>query len=51
MAAEELTSLRATLEALKKEGLILETNREINPKLELTAIQKLLDGGPPIIFN
>ena len=51
MAAEELRSLRSTLEALKKDGLVLETDREVNPKLEMTAIQKLLDGSPPIIFN
>jgi len=51
MPAEELKSLRSTLEALKKEGLVLETDREVNPKLEMTAIQKLLDGSPPIIFN
>jgi 4-hydroxy-3-polyprenylbenzoate decarboxylase len=51
MAAEELRCLRSTLEALKKEGLVLETDREVNPKLEMTAIQKLMDGGPPIIFN
>ncbi|HZD40568.1 MAG TPA: hypothetical protein VE131_07590, partial [Terriglobales bacterium] len=51
MSAEAARSLRATLEALKKEGLVLETDREVNPKCEMTAIQKLLDGGPPIIFN
>jgi len=51
MAAEAVRSLRAMLEALKKEGLVLETDREINPKLEMTAIQKRLDGGPPIVFN
>jgi len=51
MAAEAARSLRAMLEALKKDGLVLETDREINPKLEMTAIQKLLDGGPPIVFN
>ena len=51
MAAEAARSLRAVLEALKKDGLVLETDREINPKCEMTAIQKLLDGGPPIVFN
>ncbi len=51
MAAEAARSLRAMLEALKKEGLVLETDREINPKLEIAAIQKLLDGSPPIVFN
>jgi len=29
----------------------VETDKEVNPKLEMTAIQKLLDGGPPILFN
>lgn len=51
MAAEAARSLRAMLDALKKEGLVLETDREVNPKLEMTAIQKLLDGSPPIVFN
>lgn len=51
MGKEELKNLRSTLDWLKKEGLVLETDKEVNPKLEMTAIQKLLDGGPPIIFN
>lgn len=51
MAREEVRSLRSTLEWLKKEGLVLETDREVDPKLEMAAIQKRLDGGPPIVFN
>lgn len=51
MAAEAARNLRSMLEALKNDGLVLETDREINPKCEMTAIQKLLDGGPPIVFN
>jgi UbiD family decarboxylase len=51
MPKEEVRSLRAALDWLKKEGLVLETNKEVNPKLEMTAIQKLLDGSPPILFN
>jgi 4-hydroxy-3-polyprenylbenzoate decarboxylase len=51
MAREEVRSLRATLGWLKKEGLVLETDREVNPRLEVAAIQKSLDGGPPMIFN
>src|SRR3990172_6591091 len=51
MAKEELRSLRSTLETLKKEGWVLETDREVDPKLEVAAIQKRLDGGPPMIFN
>ena len=51
MANEHLRSLRSTLEWLKKEDLLLESDREIDPKCELTAIQKRLDGGPPMVFN
>jgi len=51
MANEHLRSLRSTLEWLKKENLLLESDHEINPKCEMTAIQKRLDGGPPMVFN
>lgn len=51
MEKGEMRSLRATLEWLKKEGLLLETDREVDPKLEVAAIQKRLDGGPAMLFN
>ena len=51
MGREEVRSLRATLEWLKKEGLVLETDREVDPKLQVATIQKCLDGSPPIVFN
>jgi len=51
MANEKARNLRSTLDWLRKEGLLLESQREINPKLELAAIQKRLDGGPPILFE
>ncbi len=51
MGSEGIRSLRSTLEWLKKEGLVLETDREVDPKLEMAAIQKRLDGGPPMVFN
>ncbi len=51
MPKEEIRSLRTALDWLKQQGLILETSKEVNPKLEMTAIQKLLDGSPPIVFN
>ncbi len=51
MAKEEIRSLRSTLEWLKMEGLLVETDREVNPKLEMAGIQKRLDGSPPILFN
>ncbi|MDP2269052.1 MAG: UbiD family decarboxylase, partial [Deltaproteobacteria bacterium] len=51
MDKEARKSLRSMLEALKKEGLILETDKEVDPNQELTGLQKQLDGGPPMLFN
>jgi 4-hydroxy-3-polyprenylbenzoate decarboxylase len=51
MGKDEARSLRSMLEWLKKEGSVLESDKEVDPKLEVAAIQKRLDGGPPIIFN
>jgi len=51
MANEHLRSLRSTLEWLKKDGLVLETDREVDPKCEMAALQKRMDGGPPMVFN
>ena len=48
MDKEARKSLRSLLNSLKKEGLVLETDKEVDPKLEMTALQKRLDGGPPI---
>ncbi|MCH8054967.1 MAG: UbiD family decarboxylase, partial [Deltaproteobacteria bacterium] len=49
--AKLFADLRYTLEWLKAEGDLVETDKEINPDLEITAIQKQLDGGCPILFN
>src|SRR5712691_11974026 len=49
--APDLTSLPATIDWLRNNGLLLETDVEINPDLELTGIQKGLDGSYPIVFN
>jgi UbiD family decarboxylase len=51
MDKEARKSLRSMLEALKKEGLILETDKEVDPNQEMTGLQKQLDGGPPMVFN
>ena len=51
MVREQIRSLGLALEWLKREGLVLESDREANPKLEVAAIQERLDGGPPILFN
>src|SRR5262249_24218700 len=48
---EDVTSLRAALEWLAAQGDVLETNVEVNPDLEVTGVQKHLDGGPILLFN
>ncbi len=50
-AAPDIRSLPATMDWLRAEGLLLETDVEVNPDLELTGIQKALDGSYPILFN
>ena len=48
---EECRDLRSSIEWMKKEGDIIVTDKEVDPNLELTGIQKKLDGGCPILFN
>lgn len=50
-STELIADLRGALQWLKSEGDLVETDREVNPDLEITAIQKQLDGGCPILFN
>jgi len=51
MSNEYLASLRTTIDYLRKENKLLETDVEVNPELEMTGIQKCFDGGLPILFN
>src|SRR5881409_4542213 len=48
---EALRSLPATIEWLRKEGLLMETDVEVDGDLQLTGIQKHFDGSYPILFN
>ncbi len=50
-STERITSLRAMLEWLKSKGDLIETDKEINPDLEIISVQKQLDGGCPVLFN
>jgi len=43
--------LRSTIEWLRSEGLLLETDVEVDPDLEITGVQKHLDGSLPILFE
>src|SRR5207302_966293 len=48
---EATRDLRHAIEWLKSEGDLIETDKEVDPDLEITGIQKQLDGGCPILFN
>ncbi|MBW1999323.1 MAG: UbiD family decarboxylase, partial [Deltaproteobacteria bacterium] len=48
---ESLKDLRSTLNWLKSEDLLLETDVEVDGDLEVTGIQKHLDGSIPVLFN
>jgi len=49
--AGHLQDLRGTLEWLKAQGDLIETDKEVDPDLEVTGLQKLMDGGNPVLFN
>jgi gallate decarboxylase subunit C len=48
---EVLRSLGASLAWLRQEGLLLETDVEVDPDLEITGVQKHLDGTIPLLFH
>ncbi len=47
----DTTNLRGTLDFLRSEGDLIETEKEVDPDLEITGLQKHLDGGPVMLFN
>src|SRR5712691_13368735 len=48
---DALRSLEATIEWLRREGLLMETDTPVSGDLQLTGIQKHFDGSYPILFN
>src|SRR5438270_3174876 len=48
---KDVTSLRSALEWLDTQGDVLRTDVEVDPDLEITGVQKHLDGGPVLLFN
>src|SRR5216683_4552807 len=48
---KDVTSLRSALEWLDTQGDVLMTDVEVDPDLEITGVQKHLDGGPVVLFN
>src|SRR5680860_758437 len=51
MSKKNTRDLRQALEWLESEGDAIVTDQEVDPDLEITGIQKLMDGGCPILFN
>jgi len=51
MVSPKIKDLRGTIEWLKSEGDLVECDKETDPNLEITALQKHFDGGCPILFN
>src|SRR5882672_631076 len=50
-AAHPAHDLRTALEWLRAQGDLIETDREVDPDLEVTGLQKHMDGGCPVLFN
>src|SRR5258708_3922672 len=48
---DDIRSLPATVEWLRREGLLLETDVVVDGDLELTGVQKHFDGSYPVLFN
>ena len=49
--SDALRSPRASLDWMREEGLLLETEVEVDPDLEITGVQKHLDGTVPLLFH
>src|SRR6266566_111775 len=48
---KDISSLRSTLEYLEAAGELVTTDVEVDPHLEVAAIQKRFDGGAALLFN
>jgi len=48
---DDIRSLPATIEWLRHQGLLLETDVEASGDLDLTGVQKHFDGSFPVLFN
>src|ERR1700756_5034377 len=43
--------LRTALDWLRSQGDLIETDKEVDPDLEVTGLQKHMDGGCPVLFH
>lgn len=51
MSDLDVTSLRSTLEGLAARGQLVTTDVPVDPDLQFAAVQKRMDGGPPVLFE
>src|SRR5262249_7737754 len=49
--AHQARDLRSALAWLKAQGDLIETEKPVDPDLEITGLQKHLDGGCPVMFH
>src|SRR5262247_4021785 len=49
--AHHARDLRTALAWLKSQGDLIETDKPVDPDLEVTGLQKHMDGGCPVMFN
>lgn len=51
MSKKDIRNLRSTIEFLKKENELLSIQKEIDPILEISGMEKALEGGPALLFE
>ncbi len=51
MGKKDVTSMRGTLDFLREQGELLVIEKEVDPILEMSGIEKALEGGLPILFE
>jgi gallate decarboxylase subunit C len=49
--ANHAADLRTALDWLRGQGDLIETDKTVDPDLEITGLQKHMDGGCPVLFN
>src|SRR5262250_1727086 len=50
-AGSHAGDLRTALDWLRSQGDLIETDKPVDPDLEVTGLQKHMDGGCPVLFN
>jgi 4-hydroxy-3-polyprenylbenzoate decarboxylase len=51
MSQRDITSLRGTIRFLEEQNQLLAVKGSVDPLLEISGMQKALEGGPPLLFE